>query len=142
MANQEVEIVANYTSYVTTDSSIYNSSYLNYYRQATAPSNTNALWLDTSTTTSSSSFTPKLYDGGKWNAIGGADTAVLDTRYVKKSGDTMTGTLSSNSEFITSSKNALRLSASSSTDTKSMLLRNDGSDFYILCCNSTSAGDN
>lgn len=88
LANQEVEIVANYTSYVTTDSSVYNSSYLNYYRQATAPSNTNALWLDTSTTTSSSSFTPKLYDGGKWNAIGGADTATLDARYVLKSGDT------------------------------------------------------
>lgn len=93
LANQEVEIVANYTSYVTTDSSIYNSSYLNYYRQATAPSNTNALWLDTSTTTSSSSFTPKLYDGGKWNAIGGVDTATLDARYVKKSGDTMSGDL-------------------------------------------------
>ena len=74
LANQEVEIVANYTSYVTTDSSINNSSYLNYYRQATAPSNTNALWLDTSTTTSSSSFTPKLYDGGKWTAIGGSTT--------------------------------------------------------------------
>lgn len=95
LANQEVEIVANYTSYVTTDSSINNSSYLNYYRQATAPSNTNALWLDTSTTTSSSSFTPKLYDGGKWNAIGGADTAVLDARYVKKSGDTVSGVIRS-----------------------------------------------
>ena len=95
LANQEVEIVANYTSYVTTDSSIYNSSYLNYYRQATAPSNTNALWLDTSTTTSSSSFTPKLYDGGKWNAIGGVDTATLDARYVKKSGDTVSGVIRS-----------------------------------------------
>lgn len=100
LANQEVEIVANYTSYVTTDSSINNSSYLNYYRQATAPSNTNALWLDTSATTSSSSFTPKLYDGGKWNAIGGADTAVLDTRYVKKSGDTMSGALTTPNLFV------------------------------------------
>lgn len=95
LANQEVEIVADYTSYVTTDSSIYNSSYLNYYRQATAPSNTNALWLDTSSTTNSSSFTPKLYDGSKWSTIG-ADTSVLDSRYVKKSGDTMSGVIYSN----------------------------------------------
>lgn len=65
-----------------------------------------------------------------------------DSNYVKKSGDTMTGHLNNNSEFITTSFNGLRISAASSTSTKSMLLRNDGSDFYILCCNSASAGDN
>lgn len=62
--------------------------------------------------------------------------------FVKKAGDTMTGHLNSNSEFITTSYNGFRISAASSTNTKSMVLRNDGSDFYILCCNSAAAGDN
>lgn len=62
--------------------------------------------------------------------------------FVKKAGDTMTGHLKNNSEFITTSYNGFRISAASSTNTKSMLLRNDGSDFYILCCNSATAGDN
>ena len=62
--------------------------------------------------------------------------------FVKKAGDTMTGHLNSNSEFITTSYNGFRISAASSTNTKSMLLRNDGSNFYILCCNSTAAGNN
>lgn len=63
-------------------------------------------------------------------------------RYVLKTGDTMTGHLKNNSEFITTSYNGFRISAASSTNTKSMLLRNDGSDFYILCCNSAEAGNN
>ena len=54
----------------------------------------------------------------------------------------MTGHLNNNSEFITTSSNGFRISASSNTDTKSILLRNDGSNFYILCCNNASAGDN
>lgn len=62
--------------------------------------------------------------------------------FVKKAGDTMTGHLKNNSEFITTSLNGFRISVASSTNTKSMLLRNDGSDFYILCCNSATAGDN
>lgn len=62
--------------------------------------------------------------------------------FVKKAGDTMTGNLNSNSEFITTSYNGFRISAASSTNTKSILLRNDGSDFYILCCNSAAAGNN
>jgi hypothetical protein len=62
--------------------------------------------------------------------------------FVKKAGDTMTGHLKNNSEFITTSHNGFRISTASSTNTKSMLLRNDGSDFYILCCNSVTAGDN
>lgn len=62
--------------------------------------------------------------------------------FVKKAGDTMTGHLKNNSEFITTSPNGFRISAASSTNTKSMLLRNDGSDFYILCCNSATAGEN
>lgn len=62
--------------------------------------------------------------------------------FVKKAGDTMTGHLKNNSEFITTSYNGFRISAASSTNTKSMLLRNDGSDFYILCCNSATAGNN
>lgn len=63
-------------------------------------------------------------------------------RYVLKTGDTMSGHLNNNSEFITTSQNGFRISAASSTNTKSMLLRNDGSDFYILCCNSATAGNN
>ena len=62
--------------------------------------------------------------------------------FVKKAGDTMTGHLKNNSEFITTSPNGFRISAASSTNTKSMLLRNDGSNFYILCCNSATAGNN
>lgn len=62
--------------------------------------------------------------------------------FVKKAGDTMTGNLNNNSEFITTSYNGFRISAASSTDTKSMLLRNDGTDFYILCCNNAAAGNN
>lgn len=62
--------------------------------------------------------------------------------FVKKAGDTMTGHLNSNSEFITTSYNGFRISAASSTNTKSIILRNDGSDFYILCCNSAAAGNN
>lgn len=62
--------------------------------------------------------------------------------FVKKAGDTMTGHLNNNSEFITTSCNGFRISAASSTDTKSILLRNDGSNFYILCCNSATAGNN
>lgn len=73
--------------------------------------------------------------------IYGSD-GVNNDRYVLKTGDTMTGHLNSNSEFITTSQNGFRISAASSTSTKSILLRNDGSDFYILCCNSTAAGNN
>ena len=69
-------------------------------------------------------------------------SGTTDNRYVLKSGDTMTGHLNSNSEFITTSFNGFRISAASSTSTKSMLLRNDGSNFYILCCNSAAAGNN
>jgi hypothetical protein len=63
-------------------------------------------------------------------------------RYVLKTGDTMSGHLNNNSEFITTSQNGFRISAASSTNTKSMLLHNNGSDFYILCCNSATAGNN
>lgn len=63
-------------------------------------------------------------------------------RYVLKTGDTMSGHLNNNSEFITTSQNGFRISAASSTNTKSILLRNNGSDFYILCCNSATAGNN
>lgn len=86
------------------------------------------------------------YEGNAATATNAAHADTLDgyhaDAFVKKAGDTMTGHLKNNSEFITTSLNGFRISAASSTNTKSMLLRNDGSDFYILCCNSTTAGDN
>ncbi len=44
-------------------------------------------------------------------------------------------------EIISTAANSFRLSYGSGT-TKSILLRNDGSNFYILCCNAAGAGNN
>lgn len=44
-------------------------------------------------------------------------------------------------KIILDQANALRFVGGSST-TKSMLFRNDGSDFWLLCCNSAADGDN
>ena len=54
-----------------------------------------------------------------------------DTTYVKKSGDTITG------ELAFTNTNAIRFIQGSGT-TKSVLMRNDGSNFYIITCNATS----
>lgn len=55
----------------------------------------------------------------------------IDTTYVKKSGDTITG------ELAFTNANAIRFIQGSGT-TKSVLMRNDGNDFYIILCNATS----
>lgn len=55
----------------------------------------------------------------------------IDTTYVKKSGDTITG------ELAFTNANAIRFIQGSGT-TKSVLMRNDGSNFYIITCNATS----
>ena len=83
-----------------------------------------------------------LIRGKAYTKIVYGSDGVDNGRYVLKTGDTMTGHLNNNSEFITTSQNGFRISAASSTSTKSMLLRNDGSNFYILCCNSAAAGNN
>lgn len=83
-----------------------------------------------------------LIRGKAYTKIVYGSDGVDNGRYVLKTGDTMSGHLNNNSEFITTSQNGFRISAASSTNTKSMLLRNDGSDFYILCCNSATAGNN
>ncbi len=83
-----------------------------------------------------------LIHGKAYTKIVYGSDGVDNGRYVLKTGDTMTGHLNSNSEFITTSQNGFRISAASSTSTKSILLRSDGSDFYILCCNSAAAGNN
>lgn len=54
-----------------------------------------------------------------------------DSSYVKKSGDTITG------ELAFTNANAIRFIQGSGT-TKSVLMRNDGNDFYIILCNATS----
>lgn len=54
-----------------------------------------------------------------------------DSSYVKKSGDTITG------ELAFTNANAIRFIQGSGT-TKSVLMRNDGSNFYIVTCNATS----
>lgn len=83
-----------------------------------------------------------LIHGKAYTKIVYGSDGVNNGKYVLKTGDTMSGHLNNNSEFITTSQNGFRISAASSTNTKSMLLRNDGSDFYILCCNSATAGNN
>lgn len=83
-----------------------------------------------------------LIRGKAYTKIVYGSDGVDNGKYVLKTGDTMTGHLNNNSEFITTSYNGFRISAASSTNTKSMLLRNDGSNFYILCCNSATAGNN
>ena len=83
-----------------------------------------------------------LIRGKAYTKIVYGSDGIDNSRYVLKTGDTMSGHLNNNSEFITTSPNGFRISAASSTNTKSMLLRNDGSNFYILCCNSATAGDN
>lgn len=55
----------------------------------------------------------------------------IDTTYVKKSGDTITG------ELAFTNANAIRFIKGSGT-TKSVLMRNDGDNFYIVLCNATS----
>ena len=55
----------------------------------------------------------------------------IDTTYVKKSGDTITG------ELAFTNANAIRFVQGSGT-TKSVLMRNDGNNFYIITCNATS----
>lgn len=55
----------------------------------------------------------------------------IDTTYVKKSGDTITG------ELAFTNANAIRFIQGSGT-TKSVLMRNDGNNFYIVLCNATS----
>lgn len=54
-----------------------------------------------------------------------------NSSYVKKSGDTITG------ELAFTNANAIRFIQGSGT-TKSVLMRNDGSNFYIVTCNATS----
>lgn len=54
-----------------------------------------------------------------------------NSSYVKKSGDTITG------ELAFTNANAIRFIQGSGT-TKSVLMRNDGSNFYIITCNATS----
>lgn len=54
-----------------------------------------------------------------------------DSSYVKKSGDTITG------ELAFTNANAIRFVQGTGT-TKSVLMRNDGNDFYIIPCNATS----
>lgn len=55
----------------------------------------------------------------------------IDTTYVKKSGGTITG------ELAFTNANAIRFIQGSGT-TKSVLMRNDGNNFYIVLCNATS----
>lgn len=83
-----------------------------------------------------------LIRGKAYTKIVYGSDGVSNGKYVLKTGDTMSGHLNNDSEFITTSQNGFRISAASSTNTKSMLLRNDGSNFYILCCNSATAGNN
>lgn len=83
-----------------------------------------------------------LIHGKAYTKIVYGSDGVDNGRYVLKTGDTMTGHLKNNSEFITTSQNGFRISAASRTSTKSILLRSDGSNFYILCCNSAAAGNN
>lgn len=55
----------------------------------------------------------------------------LNNVYVRKSGDTITG------ELAFTNANAIRFVQGSGT-TKSVLMRNDGNNFYIIPCNATS----
>lgn len=73
---------------------------------------------------------------GKWERLGpdGSYSVVghtHDDRYVIKSGDTITG------ELAFTNANAIRFVQGTGT-TKSVLMRNDGNNFYIVPCNATS----
>lgn len=85
-------------------------------------------------------YAPKI--GFHWSSKAalqlGMDSAQWLQLYINNSTDH--GNMALN-KIILDGANALRFVGGSST-TKSMLFRNDGSDFWLLCCNSAADGDN